>query len=184
MEKRIRFKPKDAELWKRIKAVYPDKSAEYKKEVYDFLCSEAKIARLKDHVAILEKTETILYPWAMYGKDLKKRAKENSSKGGGRPKGREIYVLACRQIITEYEIKTPLECWKVFAKKYNNPIDTLKIKKGSDFCEVYFEEGDYDKNEPDLLMYFPNGKLKNAKGIKYISFKKHFFEAKKMSSNK
>lgn len=73
---------RDAELWKRIEAVYPGKSAEYKKEVYDLLCPEYKIEMLKDVIASMEKTQTIALPLAFYGKDLKKRAKEWSSRGG------------------------------------------------------------------------------------------------------
>ena len=78
MTDKIDPKPK-TDLWERIEAGCPGKSAEYKKEVYDLLCPEYKIEMLKDLIATMERTEEISLPLAFYGKKTKHERKQGGA---------------------------------------------------------------------------------------------------------
>jgi|GEM_PF-4824111 len=118
------------DLWDRIEAAFPDKSAEYKKEVYDLLCPEYKIEMLKDVIAAMEKTEDIALPLALYGKKTKHERKQ----GGANSHEMTAEDRAERNEAMQKEIDrlclekghTFRSARKIVAKNYSLHPDTLK----------------------------------------------------------
>lgn len=153
MKKKIRFKPKDAELWKRIEAVYPGKSAEYKKELYDLLCPESRIAALKHHVSILENIDTLKERY------LKKLAKDRSAKGGKASKKEPSFALLVQYAWEKSKRKTCLSMWKFLERKLQAGDVSIS---GYDFV--------YEEETNRITLYFGNGK---SRDIGFRSFQRY-----------
>ena len=147
MEKKIRFKPKDAELWKTIETVYPGKSAEYKKEVYDLLCPESKIATLKHHVAILEDTITLKECY------LKQRAKDRSAKGGKAEKELKGVLKAIKMILPKAEKTDAFSLFNHFVKCHKGVESALNIPIKEGVCKVFAMMGKDKKGNPRAKIY-------------------------------
>jgi hypothetical protein len=160
---------KHPELWKRIEAVYPGKSEEYKKEVYDLLCPEYKIKMRESVIASMEKMQSIALPLAFYGKDLKKRAKERSAKGGSVPKKDPGLMFAIEYAWVHSKEKTCLALWSFLKKACKGDFFPLKEK-----ADLVFED-----RENKLYHYHPDGK---ARGIGFRAFQKYVADFKKQKS--
>lgn len=143
MEKKIRFKSKDPELWEKIEAVYPDKSEEYKKEIYDQLCSETRIATLKHQVAILEDTITL----------KEQLAKQWSRKGGKAEKELKGVLKAIKMILPKVEKKDPFSLFNHFVKYHKGVESALNIPIKGGVCKVFAMMGEDKKGNPRVKIY-------------------------------
>jgi hypothetical protein len=174
MEKKAESK-RDIELWKRIEAVYPDKSAEYREEVYDLLCPEHTIEMLKDVIASMEKTQTIALPLAFYGKNLKERTKGWSSKGGrGHGKNPAVFE-AIKYALAKSKFKTVRGLWECLKREFDK--DEHFVTKDSD---VFFEG---EENVMTIRTFSKRGKTKEHmtdQTITFWTFKTYVSAYKKM----